>query len=342
MAFSKRKVAIFAASMIAIIMIPLLAIKAIPLLDQITDKHRKIDPLSTSTAPLAENALESAPEVFSKIDMSRPYSPNPAEISLIPAAEGIAAFSLNPVTLSEPKLTAEAEQALEEALGYFTNGGRTCSCLIVDLGTGQGVGFNYHQRVYGASAFKGIVAAYVCEELIDNGAYELGGSLQSLMESSVAWSDNDAYRTLKTNYAGSLSSWVSNMGVDPAYVARYRFPTYSAQESTALWAHINEYLGSGTETAAWLGELLTRTNVSHIRTAVERGIKEGLLEADGEAVVQNKAGWISGSYNSTTDAGLVRMNGRVYAISVMSNAPDCDASRNAAADVALALLVAMQ
>lgn len=335
---AKRKVGAAALLAIALIIVVGVAVSVGPL----ADKHRRVGELPVDGAPFESAILKEAPSAFAHIDRNKPYNPSPAEIASLPAAEGVTAFSLNPNTKIQPVLSDDDEQLIEDALSYFTNSGRTCSCLIVDLGTGQGVGFSYDQRVYGASAFKGIVSAYVCEEKIDNGSYELGGSVQNLMKSTIEWSDNDAYRILKTGYAGNMVDWVTELGIDPTYVTRYRFPTYNAQESTALWAHVATYLDSGTETAVWLGETLTRTNVSHIREAVTRGLEEGMIEADGEVVVQNKAGWIAGSANSTTDAGLVRMNGHVYAISVMSNAPDCAASRDAATNVALALLVAMQ
>lgn len=276
------------------------------------------------------------------LDSNMPYEPSPAQIDQLPEAEGIVCFSMNPDTRMAPSLSAEESAAIEGALSYFTDRGVTCGFLAVDLGTGHAVGYEYDALVYGASAFKGIVAAYVCEEMIDNGPYELGGSLQRLMEASVVYSDNDAYRSLKNAYATGLGAWVADMGVDPSHVSRFRFPTYSAQESTALWAHIASYLDGQSDTALWLAEQLGSTNVSHIRAAVERGVADSSLNSSSEWRVLNKAGWISGSPNSTTDAGLVYLNGHVYAISVMTNAPDSAASREAATQLALEILRAMQ
>lgn len=381
----------------------LLSLNAGSYLDKYAREHAAVAPVG-STFVSFTNSFEGTGEVLARaIDANMPYEPTPAQIDQLPEAEGIAVFSMNPDTREEPALTGAEEAAIAGALGYFSDRGSTCSCLVVDLTTGHAIGSNYDARVYGASAFKGVVAAYVCEQMIDGGAYELGGSLQKLIESSVRYSDNDAYRTLKSAYAGGLASWVSAMGVDPTHVARYRFPTYSAQESTALWAHIASYLDGESATAEWLGEQLSSTNVSQIRDAVEIGLadgslvgeglldvgalgddllgagtsSEGLLGAEGErnedaagatgatdaagfagaagsipegqsilehygAVVQNKAGWISGSYNSTSDAGLVHLDGHVYAISIMTSAPDSASSRAAVTQLALELLRAIR
>lgn len=346
-------------------------------LEKYARKHATVTPISIDTADFAGRANALGEGVRLGLDENLPYTPTPAEIAALPASESVTIFSMNPDTRITPELSADEQAAIDAARSYFTDRGQTCSCLVIDLTTGRGISFDHDKRVYGASAFKGIVAAYVCEEQIDNGRYELGGSLQRLMESAVSRSDNDSYRTLKSGYAGGLAGWVADMGIDPTYVSRYRFPTYNAQESTALWAHIADYLngegdfaraadagadgvtgtdggtdagadggagaGAPSDTAVWLGELYTTTNVSHIRAAVERGIADSTLKTGGEdAVVQNKAGWISGSTNSTTDAGLVHLNGHVYAVSIMTNAPDSSQSREAVTQLALEVLRALQ
>lgn len=334
-----------------------LSLNAGPYSEKYAREHAAVLPLGSTGSIFASftGGFDGAGDALVQvIDANLPYEPTPAQIDQLPETAGIATFSMNPDTRNEPALSPAEEAAIADAIDYFEERGTTCSCLVVDLTTGRGIGSNYDARVYGASAFKGVVAAYVCEQLIDGGAYELGGSLQNLIESSVRWSDNDSYRTLKSGYASGLASWVTDMGVDPTYVSRYRFPTYSAQESTALWAHIASYLDGKSETAVWLGEQLSSTNVSQIRDAVEIGLADGSLLDGGSipegqsmlehygVVVQNKAGWISGEYNSTSDAGLVHLDGHVYAISVMTSAPDSASSRAAVTQLALELLRAIR
>ncbi len=374
-----------------LIMLCCLSLSMGPYPDKYAREHAAVLPTSSTFASFTDSFDGVGNALAREIDANMPYEPTPAQIDQLPETNGIAAFSMNPATRNDPTLSPSEEAAIADAINYFEQRGTTCSCLVVDLTTGHAIGSNYDARVYGASAFKGVVAAYVCEQMIDGGVYGLGGSLQNLIESSVRWSDNDSYRTLKSAYASGLASWVRDMGVDPTYVSRYRFPTYSAQQSTALWAHIASYLDDGSETAVWLGEQLSATNVSQIRDAVEIGLADGslldagLLGASGftdagsagagfadadsadagladvdsagaagnvpeeqsilerhGAVVQNKAGWISGSYNSTSDAGLVRLDGHVFAISVMTSAPDSTSSRTAVTQLALELLRAIR
>lgn len=360
-----------------------LSFNAGPYPDKFERKHTRVDRVSGQIDCITERFDKLGLALDSLIKASLPYKPTPEQIDQLPAPEGLVSFSMNPNALIDPTLDEVEQAALNETLSYFSSRGYTCSCIAVDLGTGRVIGSDYDERVYGASTFKAIVAAYVCEELIDGGAYELGGSLQGLIESSVRYSDNNAYRTLKSSYASGLASWVSEMGVDPTYVSRYRFPTYSAQESAALWAHIADYLEGEGDTAVWLGEQLSSTNVSEIRDAVVRGLLDGSLrrsllgiedacasemaganvidsasadliatneqEVDElaqarsilehyDASVQNKAGWISGSTNSTSDAGIVHLGGDTYVISIMTSAPDSDESREALTQLALELL----
>lgn len=360
-----------------------LSFNAGPYPDKFEREHTRVDRVSGQIDCITERFDKLGLALGSLIKASLPYKPTPEQIDQLPAPEGLVSFSMNPNALIDPTLDEAEQAALNEALSYFSSRGYTCSCIAVDLGTGRVIGSDYDERVYGASTFKAIVAAYVCEELIDGGAYELGGSLQSLIESSVRYSDNNAYRTLKNSYASGLASWASEMGVDPTYVSRYRFPTYCAQESAALWAHIADYLEGEGDTTVWLGEQLSSTNVSEIRDAVVRGLLDGSLRrsllgiedasapemaganvidsasagqiAAGEqevdelaqaksilehygASVQNKAGWISGSTNSTSDAGIVHLGGDTYVISIMTSAPDSDESREALTQLALELL----
>lgn len=360
-----------------------LSFNAGPYPDKFEREHAQVGRVSGQLENITERFDKLGPALGSLIESSLPYEPTPEQIDQLPAPEGLVSFSMNPNALIDPTLDETEQAALNEALSYFSSRGYTCSCLAVDLGTGRVIGSDYDERVYGASTFKAIVAAYVCEELIDRGAYELGGSLQSLIESSVRYSDNNAYRTLKSSYASGLANWASEMGVDPTYVSRYRFPTYSAQESAALWAHIADYLEGEGDTAVWLGEQLSSTNVSEIRDAVVRGLLDGSLRrsllgiedayapetADANVIdsasadpvasdeqevdelaqaksilehygasVQNKAGWISGSTNSTSDAGIVHLGGDTYVISIMTSAPDSDESREALTQLALELL----
>lgn len=293
--------------------------------------------LCEALAPLASDCARF-------LDANRPFPVKPADIYAMPASSEARAFSLNPATVRAPELSESAAAGIAQARSYFDARGSRCGYLLVDLETGRGVGGGYDELVYGASTFKGILCAYLCEELVDEGAVAQS-RVNGLVTSTIVSSSNDAYRSLYNAYAHSgegLSAWVADLGVGTENVCRFRFPTYSARESAALWAHIADYLESGGESAAWLSSLYEQTNVSHIRAAVERGVNEGDLACEGDWRVMNKAGWIAGSTNSTSDAGIVEINGRRYVMSIMTSAPDCDASREACTQLALALLQAAQ
>lgn len=294
--------------------------------------------------PLFDKLAPMASDCARFLDANRPFPVKPADICSMPAAEGAWAFSLNPSTSLAPELSESATANINQARSYFDERGSKCGYLLVDLETGRGVGGDYDELVYGASTFKGILCAYLCEELVDKGAVSQS-RVDGLVTSTIVSSDNNTYRSLYNAYAHSgegLSAWVANLGVGTENVCRFRFPTYSARESAALWAHIADYLESGGESASWLASLYEQTNVSHIRAAVARGMSDGSLTCEDSWRVMNKAGWIAGNTNSTSDAGIIEIDGRRYVMSIMTSAPDCDASREACTQLALALLQAAQ
>lgn len=294
---------------------------------------------------LSDHLADKSAECSVYLDENRPFPPSPAAVYAAPeapASDDPRAFSLNPDTALTPSLGEEDLECIAQARSYFDERGYRCGYLLVSLDTGRCVGGGYDTPVYGASTFKGILCAYICESLIDAGALSKG-RVESLMTSTIVSSNNDTYRALHNAYAHSgkgLSAWVENLGISSENVCRFRFPTYSARESAALWTHIASYLESDGESAAWLASLYEQTNVSHIRAAVECGIAEGSIGCEEGWRVMNKAGWIAGSANSTSDAGIVEIDGRRYVLSIMTGAPDCAASREACTQLALALLQA--
>ena len=106
------------------------------------------------------------------------------------------------------------------------------------------------------------------------------------------------------------------------------FPTYCPRTSAKLWREMSEYLSCDTETSQWLSGLLASTTQSFIRDGI----------ADDQALVRNKAGWISeGGCYSTCDAGLIDIDGRTYVMSIMTSMPWSDRSSELAAAIAKAL-----
>ncbi len=247
--------------------------------------------------------------------------------------------------------------ALDAAIDSMESEGYSVGCFFLNLSTGQGVAYNLDTRIYGASSFKGIYAAYLSEHLAD-GEAGLSSSAVSLMDASVRYSDNNAFSNLRNRYDGAgFASWIESCGVNSDIVHDTHFPRYSARESALLWFHIYNYLQSGTSAAQHLREIYTQTNVSFIRDGVGEVITSeaaglttdvaastdtsgsGAGSADAtssansaanpsgagsSATVMNKAGWIASSprFSGLCDAGLIECDGTTYLMSVMSSTPD--------------------
>lgn len=252
--------------------------------------------------------------------------------------------------------------ALDAAIDSMESEGYSVGCFFLNLSTGQGVAYNLDTRIYGASSFKGIYAAYLSEHLAD-GEAGLSSSAVSLMDASVRYSDNNAFSNLRNRYDGAgFASWIESCGINSDIVHDTHFPRYSARESALLWFHIYNYLQSGTSAAQHLREIYTQTNVSFIRDGVGEVITSeaaglttdvaastdtsgsGVGSADAtssansaanpsgagsSATVMNKAGWIASSprFSGLCDAGLIECNGTTYVMSVMSSAPDSAGNR---------------
>lgn len=231
------------------------------------------------------------------------------------ADQGAQAFSL-----IEGQSSGQNEEkdttALDAAIDSMESEGYSVGCFFLNLSTGQGIAYNLDTRIYGASSFKGIYAAYLSEHLAD-GKSGLSSSAISLMDASVRYSDNNAFSNLRNRYDGSgFTDWLESCGVDSDIAHDTHFPRYSARESALLWFHIYTYLQSDTQAAKHLREIYTQTNLSLIRDVAGENTEE--------VTVMNKAGWIASSprFSGLCDAGLIECDGTTYLMSVMSSAPD--------------------
>lgn len=280
------------------------------------------------TAPAEEPEPEPEPVPLREtLDLSA------LDFSAIPTAGELTTFSL--AQAAAPELPAESRAAIESAIQSAQRLG-SVSVIILSCNTGTGIAYSTDTSVYGASSFKGPYVAYLCRELVETGQISLastctvseydpffGGtyghvgaqySFQTLAEATVRDSDNDAFRILHMNYDSlGYYDWLDRtFGAGTLPRVGY-FPHVSARIMTTAWAYVWDYLGSGTETAAWLSGLYANTSISFIRDA--------LASAGVEATVYNKAGWYGGDpqYNSTTDAGIVQIEGSTYLVAAVSN-----------------------
>lgn len=263
-----------------------------------------------------------------------------ADFNDIPSGDTVQAFSL--VDNESPALADDALAELQDALDQAQELGDV-GVVFYDLSSGKGVTYNADAEVYGASSYKALYVLYVCESLVETGQVSLDDSLgtyggynmgwqtvRDLIEAAVVNSDNDSFIALRAAFDRvGYEDWIVGLGVDcdTALDPMSDFPTYCPRTSAKLWREMSEYLSCGSETSQWLSELLSSTSRSFIRDGI----------ADEQALVRNKAGWISedGCY-STCDAGLVDIDGRTYVMSVMTSMPWSDRSSELVAAIAKA------
>lgn len=264
-----------------------------------------------------------------------------ADFNDIPSGDTVQTFSL--VDDQIPALEDEGLAALQEALLQAQELGDV-GVVFYDLSSGKGVTYNADVEVYGASGYKALYALYICESLVETGQVSLDDSLgtyggynmgwqavRDLIEAAVVNSDNDSFIALRAAFDRvGYEDWIAALGVEDevALDPMSDFPTYCPRTSAKLWREMSEYLSRDTETSQWLTGLLTSTTRSFIRDGI----------ADDQALVRNKAGWISedGCY-STCDAGLIDVDGDTYIMSIMTSMPWSDHSSEVTAAIAKAL-----
>lgn len=219
-----------------------------------------------------------------------------ADFNDIPSGDTVQTFSL--VDDQIPALEDEGLAALQDALDQAKELGDV-GVVFYDLSSGKGVTYNADVEVYGASSYKALYVLYVCESLVETGQVSLDDTLgtyggysmgwltvRELIEASVVNSDNDSFIALRAAFDRvGYEDWIVGLGIDydTALDPMSDFPTYCPRTSAKLWREMSEYLSRGSETSQWLSELLSSTSRSFIRDGI----------ADDQALVRNKAGWIS-------------------------------------------------
>ncbi len=275
------------------------------------------------------------------------FTPSTEALDTIEDTGAIATFSL--LGLDAPELDQSQLATIQEALNAI-EALADVGFVLYDLESGQGISYNPDVQIYGASSFKAHYAFYVCQTLVDEGLISLSDytsatsgdttssvPVSDLIESAIVVSDNTAFGLLREAYDDwGFSEWVAEIGADDVIAETNTswYPTYSPRSSAKLWTALYEYLNSDSETAAWLGSLLSETQTSFIRSALEASDAQDL-------VVSDKAGWISSSdsytYNATVDAGIIEADGHTYILSIMTSLPYGDINRTLFENLASAL-----
>lgn len=287
----------------------------------------------------ASKSKASADQALSTADLKTRLSK--ADFNDIPSGDTVQTFSL--VDNKTPTLEDQSLASLQDALSRAQELGDV-GVVFYDLSSGRGVTYNADVEVYGASSYKALYALYICETLVESGQVSLDGPLatyggysmgwqtvRDLIENAVVNSDNDSFIALRAafDHAG-YEDWIVSLGIDydTALDPMSDFPTYCPRTSVKLWREMSEYLSCDTETSQWLSSLLASTTRSFIRDGI----------ADGQALVRNKAGWISeAGCNATCDAGLIDVDGETYIMSIMTSMPWSDHSGEVVAAIGRAL-----
>ena len=227
----------------------------------------------------------------------------------------------------EPELKASHARSIRKAIRAIENAGADCGAVLVDLHSGCGIAYNAGKPVYSASAFKAPFVFYLLKRAGKKGIDE--GDRASA-ESAIRYSSNGAYDSLTFPRMGKdYTEWLESYGIE--YRADTPFYMFaSAKSMTRIWADMYQYLRSDAKDATWFSKLLTETNRSYIRDGV----------AGKGVTVRNKAGWISGDYDASTDVAYIDVKGRPYLMAIMTSQPASQSAFGRVSDLARSLFAA--
>lgn len=189
---------------------------------------------------------------------------------------------------TEPELSDESAQALNEALQPFTENDAITAFLLMDIQTGRGFARNIDKTLYGASSFKGPYCAYLLKEYVDEGDTELTDSFASgymtaslgyarsgtqtlgdLVEETIVDSSNDAFASLRVNFSDkTLADWLATVDVDEQVAYDTWFPFNTVRNMAKLWMETYYFLQSGSDAANTLREHMGATTKSFMREAL--------------------------------------------------------------------------
>lgn len=215
-----------------------------------------------------------------------------------------------------------------------------------------------------------------CTSMTDSFKRNGSASVETLVSNTITQSSNGSFAGLREEYGGSkYASWLTSLDVDPdIHEGGDWFAWYTPRDAAKLWSETYDYLESGSDTATWLHGLMEDTNVSYIRDGAS-SLKTQLVEKEwemppmqssptklikatadsvsgyknmatvlDEVKVANKAGWCvsdAGStvdYDSTSDNGIVTIDGQDYLLCIMTGAPYSERSAGNVANLAASLI----
>jgi hypothetical protein len=207
---------------------------------------------------------------------------------------------------SDIQLTDEQYEALEEAIGAFTERGWQVSFVMMDVESNTVVSYQKDLELYSASAIKG---PYVLS-LLENDT-----EVSIAVWDAISYSDNDAYAFLREQYGNEIFiEWVEEAGVDKSQ-GEENYTTTTSLDLAKMWLCGYENLYTDDDQTTLLTELFAETLNSPIS-----------LTLGEKATVLSKCGWIDdgGYYNVYNDGGIVDDGDNPYILAMMSDAPGTD------------------
>jgi hypothetical protein len=280
-------------------------------------------PASSPSAYEERAALLAATESEVAATPLAPSYFTPETIAGIPAADVVDTFSLR-VGMPAPVLNPLARMKMLDTVNEIEKQG-DCSFVFLDVQSGLGISHNADTEVYTASCAKAVLGYYALMKAEEAGE-ELPAQTKALIARSIESSSNEAFETLCVPYITvEYEEWLARHGVRLEYAQYGPYLNASGKGLTSLWAEMYTYLEGGSENARWLAGLLGNTNRSYIRDGVQNT----------GATTMNKGGWIDGDeVDSTSDAGLVTIDGRTYLMVVLSGQPSTGISQQRMAHLA--------
>ena len=320
-----RIVAIVVLAIVVVVAGALFATGTIPLPGKATEKTVQSEPAANA----GPNDDSSAKEATSEEDASAQNTEEQKAQEQAAQDDGLATT----VRATSDKISCEGtpqgfEQSegyakLTQAIGGFEDKGYTVGIYLQDLSTGATLTYRPDVEYYPASSMKAPYVVAVYQELVDTGKVS-ASSIQSLTNSIILASDNDAFHTLNARLGRScMTSWFNRFGFNSTgYGGQWPYTTYfypptTSRQLAQMWGQINTYLSSGQGSAPYLADLFSRRE----RSALAQGV--GSRHSS-----WGKAGWYPstghmGAKPAMVDAGVVFTDSGNYLVVAMSDAP-CD------------------
>ena len=203
--------------------------------------------------------------------------------------------------------SATAQEELDRAVGALEAKGMSVSYIVLDIATDATIEHNADAVYYSASSIKGPFCVSMVRALGSKAREQYGDTIRACLVNS----DNDAYRTLRKSTYGQ--TFFRDFGAEAGVsinLGRW-YANYSVRELAKLWSVADRWLVSGSEDAAWTGDLLGDTLNSQVND----------LAGGNGITTWSKAGWYPGGDEGavTFDGGAVHAPTGDYAIAVAVN-----------------------